>query len=63
MSFCTVGITETCDILGIFATARQASEFISTLPDHERGIYYLDAPCNKIIFPKGRLLQLENQNG
>lgn len=42
----TVGITETCERLGVFATHDEAAEFISTLPDFEQGIYWLDGPCN-----------------
>lgn len=44
-----VGITETCERLGVFSTLSDAEEFIGRLPDHAAGIYYIDGPCREII--------------
>lgn len=44
-----VGITETCERLGIFSSYEPAVDFIGTLPDHEDGRYYIDGPCENII--------------
>lgn len=41
-----VGVTKTCKVLSVFSSQDEAAEYISTLPDHEQGIYYIDGPCN-----------------
>lgn len=35
--------------IGVFTSHDQASEFISTLPDNERGVYYIDGPCDDLL--------------
>lgn len=43
----TVGITDTCEVLGRFTSEGTAEEFIATLPEYLTGRYFLDGPMEE----------------
>jgi hypothetical protein len=53
MSFCIVGITETCERLAVCLTPDAASEYIGSLPHAEKGIYYIDECESTVILTEG----------
>ena len=53
-----VGVTETCErIAGFYGdeALRKAEEYVGTLPDAAKGIYYIDYPCDGGCDPYGAL--------
>jgi hypothetical protein len=44
-----VGVTETCKRLAVFCNLKRAEAYVGTLPNAERGIYYIDGPCKELV--------------